>query len=113
MRRRRRVRKGPSHRTPHPENQPHPSPPHHHRKLTPPRWSPPPSLSRRLRGYREVAWQRHGGRAQTTKERSIDLSRRMAGVSPTYLPVCTLGSGVGWNCNELCNGNHTYDSSID
>jgi hypothetical protein len=30
------------------------------------------------RRYRRMVWQRHGGHA-TTKERSIDLSRRMAG----------------------------------
>ncbi|KYN33758.1 hypothetical protein ALC56_12016 [Trachymyrmex septentrionalis] len=42
---------------------------------------------RRRRGYLGVAWQRHGGRA-TTKERSIDLSRRMAGLR-ICIYVCT------------------------
>ncbi|KYN27083.1 hypothetical protein ALC57_03426, partial [Trachymyrmex cornetzi] len=45
------------------------------------------NLTRRRRGYLGVAWQRHGGRA-TTKERSIDLSRRMAGVR-ICIYVCT------------------------
>lgn len=88
MRRRRRVQKGPSHRTPHPESQPHPSPPHHHRKLTPPRRSPPPGVY--LDVYVGIAEWRGSDTVAAHKRRKRDrsTSRRMAGVSyvSTYVP---------------------------
>jgi len=75
----------------------------------PPSFSLPARLPRRRRGYLGVAWQRHGGRA-TTKERSIDLSRRMAGVR-TYPRTSVARNGVGRSCGE--NRRRVIRSSVD
>lgn len=108
MRRRRRVRKGPSRRTPHPDSQPRPSPPHHHRKLTPPRRSPPPSLSRpsttvSRSGVAATRWPR------ANDEREIDRPLAPDGRRFSYVSTCV--PSWQWRrmeelCYELRNGNH-------